>query len=433
MSVTEITRVEILPLDRGRLTGFFIDSPPATARLDAYEFVCAGWVLGKTAPALGVELVGNDGAVRRIPTGYPRPDVERGYPEARDAAVAGWWAPVNVLGMNVEFELRLQAVLDDDPRPVPLARIQGRRRAVPLRFEPTIQPLMATSLGRTGSTWLMRLLAEHPGIVTHRSYPHETWPVRNWMQFLGAFTEPVPDAQSSGKPEPVDAQWRFPHPFSNASQLLPAAMHEGFGGKFIEQAAEFFRRFGEDCYREIAIQQHQAAPVFFAEKHLPYDVPGIVWELYPKAREIFLVRDFRDMLCSITAFNQKRGSADFGRNLAASEAQYIRNLGGYAERLKRAWDNRRDRACLVRYEDLVARTAETLATILNYLGLPADGAQIDEMIGRASAHTADLLRHRTAPSVIESVGRWRRDLSPDLQAICQDVFGATLAAFGYGD
>lgn len=431
MCVTEITRVEILPLDRDRLVGFSVDSPVSAAARDAYEFVCAGWVLGKTAPALGVELAGSDGAVRRIPTGYPRPDVSRCHPGAADAAVAGWCSPVSVVGMNAEFELSVQAVLKDDPRPVPLARIQGRRRAVPQRFEPAIQPLMVTTLGRTGSTWFMRLLVEHPAIVAYRSHPYEVSPVQYWTQFLGAFTEPTPDAQSSSGLGPRDAQWRVGHPFSDAPLLLPPTMHGWFGRRFVEQAADFFRRCAEDCYREMSIQQHRAAPVFFAEKHLPYDGPGIVWELYPKAREIFLVRDFRDMLCSIKAFNQKRGSADFARNLAASEEQYILNMGEMAARLRKAWNNRRDRACLVRYEDLVTRPAETLATILKYLGLPADDAQIHEMISRASVETRDLEQHRTSPSLIESVGRWRRDLSPALQALCQEALGAAPADFGY--
>jgi hypothetical protein len=390
-------------------------------------------VLGKTEPALGVELVGNDGGVRRFPTGYPRPDVLACYPEAAGAAFAGWWSPVSVVGMNAEFELCVQAVLKDDPRPVPLARIQGRRRPVPHLFEPTIQPLMVTSLGRTGTTWFMRLLAEHPGIVAQRSHPYELRPVWHWMRFLGALTEPSPDAQSSGRLEPLDPQWRVDHlPFSKASLLLAPTMHEWFGRRFVEQAAEFFRRSAEDCYREIATLQRQDAPAFFAEKHLPDDVPGMVWELYPKAREIFLVRDFRDMLCSIAAFNQKRGNVAFGRNFVATEEQYIHYVSEVVQRLRKAWDNRRDRACLVRYEDLIAQPKETLATVLNYLGLPADGAQIDEMIGRASVDTPDFEWHRTAPSVIDSVGRWRRDLSPELQAICQEAFGPALAEFGYG-
>ena len=157
----------------------------------------------------------------------------------------------------------------------------------------------------------------------------------------------------------------------------------------------------------------------------------VVWEFYPKGREIFLVRDFRDMLCSIAASNRKRNRADFGRNLAASEEQYIHNIGEKARRLLKAWNNRGDRACLVRYEDLVLQTPKSLTRALKYLGLPADQGRIDEMIRRASADTPVLQHHRTTPSARESVGRWRRDLSSQLQAICEDAVGATLAEFGY--
>ena len=32
-------------------------------------------------------------------------------------------------------------------------------------------------------------------------------------------------------------------------------------------------------------------------------------ELYPGARELFLVRDFRDMIASMRAYNERKGSA----------------------------------------------------------------------------------------------------------------------------
>jgi hypothetical protein len=64
--------------------------------------------------------------------------------------------------------------------------------------------------------------------------------------------------------------------------------------------------------------------------------------------------------------------------------------------------------------------------------LPADGAQIDEMIALAAVDTPELQQHRTTPSLMDSVGRWRRDLSPELLAICREAFGEALADFGYG-
>jgi hypothetical protein len=42
-------------------------------------------------------------------------------------------------------------------------------------------------------------------------------------------------------------------------------------------------------------------------------VPRIARDLYPRANEIFLVRDFRDLICLVLAFNEKRGTVEFGR------------------------------------------------------------------------------------------------------------------------
>ena len=39
--------------------------------------------------------------------------------------------------------------------------------------------------------------------------------------------------------------------------------------------------------------------------------------------------------------------------------------------------------------------------------------------------------HRTTPDAEASVGRWQRDLDPDLQRLCESAFGPALETFGY--
>lgn len=252
------------------------------------------------------------------------------------------------------------------------------------------------------------------------------------MQLLGAITEPAAQAQSSSKLGNIDAHWWVAHhPFSKASPSPDPCLQEWFGRRFVDQVAALCQRSIEDCYREVATIQGQAAPVYFAEKHLPDEVPGIIWELYPKAREIFLVRDFRDVLCSIRAFNTKRGNLGFGRDLAATEQEYIVNLGREARRLLESWQNRKSRVCLVRYEDLVLRPMETLPTVLKYLGLELTTSLINEMVRKASLDTPELQRHRTSTDPRKSVGRWRTDLDSPSQVICEEVFGSQLKELGY--
>ena len=178
--------------------------------------------------------------------------------------------------------------------------------------------------------------------------------------------------------------------------------------------------------------QAQAGPVYFAEKHLADEIPGILWEIYSNPKEIFLVRDFRDMLCSIRAFNARRGTAGFGRNTAASEEEYIVNLGREAERLMKSWQSRGSRSCLVRYEDLMLEPVKQLFRILKYLGLESSDATIQKMIRQASVDSPELEQHRTSSEPGKSVGRWLTDLDSSSLQVCEQVFGGMLREFGYG-
>ena len=84
-------------------------------------------------------------------------------------------------------------------------------------------------------------------------------------------------------------------------------MPAGWGSDHVADLATFAQQRIDAVYRQVAALGDGRAE-FFAEKCLPEgNVPQLLRELYPDAREVFLVRDFRDMLCSIRAFNEKRG------------------------------------------------------------------------------------------------------------------------------
>ncbi len=431
MSTTEITNVERLEPDSDALLGFSIELPVAGTAAEAYSFEFAGWVLGGHSAAVQIELIANDGAPRRIPIVFPRSDVARCYPQRAENTKVGFWAPVSVIGMTPEFELLVRVVLENTER-VPIARIRGRHRPLPSRFQPSIQPLLVTSLARTGTTWMMRLLLEHPAITTLRIYPYECRPGRYWMQLVGGMAEPAYPAQARSKLGIFDDEWwAGQDPLQRGSLSQNPALQQWFNARFVEQVALLCQRSLEDCYREIAATQDQRTPIYFAEKHLPDDVPGILWELYPKCREIFVVRDPRDMLCSIRAFNAKRGTLNFSRDTVASEEEYILRLGRDGQQLLGGWKARGNRACLVRYEDLVLRPIESLSKISRYLAIEADSSLLEDVLRRALVDTPELAAHRTAGTARASIGRWRHDLDSSSQLLCEQVFGEFLKEFGY--
>lgn len=431
MSITEIIRVERLVPDPDALLGFSIELPVAGTAKDSYSFEFAGWVLGARSAAVQIELIANDGPVRRVSVIYPRSDVDRAYPAAPPNSKVGFWAPVSVVGMTPEFELVIQARLENNDR-VPIGRIHGRHKPVPSRFEPTIQPLLVNSLARTGTTWMMRLLSEHPSITALRIYPYEVRPGKYWMQLLGAMAEPAYQAQSPSKLGNFDSEWwEAQDPFQRGSLGQNAALQQWFNSRFVEQTAGLCQQSIEDCYREITSVQNQESPQYFAEKHIPDEVPGIIWELYPKAREIIVVRDFRDMLCSIRAFNAKRGTVGFNRDQVDNEEQYIHRLGREAQQLLSSWRTRSDRACLVRYEDLISQPSGTLRRILAYLEIECGPLMVEDILRKALVDTPEMQAHRTSGSAQGSIARWHTDLDEDSKQLCEQVFGEALEEFGY--
>jgi hypothetical protein len=194
----------------------------------------------------------------------------------------------------------------------------------------------------------------------------------------------------------------------------------------------------------LARTQDQHAPVYFAEKHVwPNYVADLTWEVYPQARELFLVRDFRDMARSILAFDAKRGFAGFGRREGVSDEEYIRGeLRQMALDLRRAWEARRDRAHLVRYEDLVMQPTETFTAILEYLGLDTSPETVREVLETGSEQVlrlpgssyeaSEVNAHRTVLDPRDTIGRWRQESDDSFALLSEEVFGDTLTQFGYG-
>lgn len=439
MALIEILGIHPHDLDRERLWGFHIDLPKRGTRADVYAIQVGGWVVGRESPAVAIELVYENVLVRQDPICMLRPDVVAKYPEVSGSEKCGFWIATGTLGIAPEFELRIDAVLGDKSRAT-LGVIHGRQQPLTSSFEPKVQPLMITSMGRTGTTWLMRLLGEHPQIVAHRVYPYETRAHRYWMNVLKVLSEPAfyyrRDDVDNLLPQISSIGYHpnyYYRPMDNPTSDGERSLSRWFGQIYVERLAAFCQQCTEAFYQEVARNQGQVNPLYFAEKQILESVHTrwLVKALYPQSREVFLFRDFRDMLCSILAFNAKRGYAAFGRDKVNSDVEFVRMLQLGGLRLLQEWKSRRASAHLLRYEDLVASPVESLRGILEYLGLDASLSTIKGIIQRTSEETPELRGHRTTPDAETSVGRWRRDLDASLKVVCDEVLGDLQRELGY--
>jgi hypothetical protein len=208
-------------------------------------------------------------------------------------------------------------------------------------------------------------------------------------------------------------------------------MIDWFATSHVENLAATCRRGIRGFYAHCARLQGKEGARWFAEKARPDHHPRIVRELMHGTREIVLVRDFRDMVSSILAFNAQRGVVGFDRNYAGTDEEYPSVLSGAVRALAAVPEKRPD-ALVVRYEDLINAPGATLAALLDHLGLPCEASDVQRLLDGAT-YRAEIsqAQHRTMLDAAESIGRWRRDLDPAVARACDEAFGPALARFGY--
>jgi hypothetical protein len=440
----EITAVSQPEQPSDRLRGGFIDRPRAGDLSDTLAFEIEGWALGRDHEVTAVELLSDGKRLWRVPLEISRPDVATAHPEVTAAERSGFYGPVGALTMPQEFELEVRALLGDGSH-TPLGSVAGRRAPLRSSFHPRLQPLMITTLGRTGSTALIRTLSAHPGVVSYRPFDYETKVATYWIDILRSLSEPasylrqlsharnVNDRRwwlgTLGEEYAVERQTRrtVPRP------LPDRPIERWMGMDAVGALAEFCQSRIDALYREVAVRFGSPDAAYFAEKYPPRPAtPSLLWEIYPHAREIVLVRDFRDVVSSMIAFDAKRGDRAFGREHLSSDLEYVeRSLKSNALTLLRNWRRRSDRAHLLRYEDLILRPAETLQSVLSYLELDAGGGTIDAMLAALRERDEQTEWHRTTRDQEASIGRWREDLSPELRRACEAALGPVLEEFGY--
>jgi hypothetical protein len=435
----EVTDIVVRPDRLTDLRGSELDEPDFGRRGNAHAIDISGWVLGRSVAATTLQIVHCGRVIRVVPLSGSKPDIAERHPDAPGVESCRFYAPVGLLGLGLKCKLSLLATLADG-KWVPLGSIHLRRKPVRSGFEPEIQPLLVTCLGRSGSTWLMRLLGAHPSVVIYDAYPYEHRLAAYWLHMLKVLSEPADRKESADRSFQANARWIGQNPFNDAISWKYPPLREWLGRDYVERLAAFCQGNIDQWYgclvNESGPEANRDRPLFFAEKFPPSPEQNVVRELYPKAKEVILVRDFRDMACSIFAFDKKRGFFGFGREQGDTDHDYMRILEFSARDLYTGWQERKDWAHVVRYEDLVLRPRETLTSLLDYVGLDASPSVVDLLLaatseGELGNDSYEVRLHQTSPDAPSSVGRWRRDLDEPLKARCQQLFGDLLEAFGY--
>ena len=192
--------------------------------------------------------------------------------------------------------------------------------------------------------------------------------------------------------------------------------------------------FAEKFYGDLLIKENKRRWVDKATGYVRVIGRLLTW--FPRGRFIHMVRDGRDVACSLR--DHPREVVENGTLVPRSMNRPIRDCAGVwlGEASMGLTFQSHPRCLEVRYERLVAEPSDEMRRVCAFLGeefcpsiLEADN---DAAVGAPPARFAT--NHNAAGPISQaSIGRWRSELSRDERIDFDNVAGELLIALGYTD
>ena len=263
-----------------------------------------------------------------------------------------------------------------------------------LQGEP-FRPVFIGGAGRSGTTLLRTMLASHPAMVGGNEFKLLPQVAELWRAF-------------SALPE-VMGQYQLSEDYLNTH----------------------FAQFAEGLFRPYL---KQSGDLRLVEK-TPHNIlaADFLTGVFPQAQLIHMVRDGRDVACSLVNMDWygPDGKKVWYTASIEAAASYWRQV---VENGMAAAQHSAGQIKTLRYESLLKRPSEGMAGVLEWLDEPWHDSVVDR--SRRAALVAGEVKESSSQQVTaalntRTVGRWHRDMTADERRAFHRVAGGLLLKLGY--
>jgi len=155
-----------------------------------------------------------------------------------------------------------------------------------------------------------------------------------------------------------------------------------------------------------------------------YKIAPQLLELFPQSRMIWMFRDGRDVLLSLSKVPWK-----IHRILRVHAWEWRRSM----EQMRQRQRQYPDRIIEVKFENLLTNPEFELNRVCQFLGIEFEPRQMNPEISSDVVMLSILFRQYCALGAIDSsrIGGWKRGFSPQQQSLLNSVMQPCLSQFGY--
>jgi hypothetical protein len=277
-----------------------------------------------------------------------------------------------------------------------------------------MQPIFVMSSERSGSNLLRRMLGAHPDVAAPP--PPHLWRVLHpLLHHYGPLNEEpgwsalLNDALELTRVPESHLRWRHELSAGEVEPYIRRRNLSGIAGALYE-----------------AYAAREDARFWVCKENNLFDHALRIVDVYPEARFVYLVRDGRDVACSI----RKVPTHDQHVYFIAREwmQDQIKGIGVYQDLLDSG------RALLVRYEDLIGDPQAALREVCGFVELGFEERMLafhEESESREEAQKTSFWKNLDKPVMAGNKAKFLQELNDAQIALFESVAGGVLEVLGY--